>query len=215
MLIDRFIRLLLPAQGQFFNLLEGLSDQIEAAAGVFAELETAESHAQMDAIAVRVKTIEKAADEFERRLHAELDKTFVTPIDREDLAALAKALDDVVDGMEHSATFAALYQFDRLTDAMRAQVRLNVQAAKQLAAAGRLLRKFGNPEAGQAAGVAIHELESQADTVYRKAVAALFTDNLSSADLVRQKDMLFALEGGIDLCEDAMDVIRSVVVKNG
>ena len=49
----------------------------------------------------------------------------------------------------------------------------------------------------------------------RKAVAALFTDNLSPADLVRQKDMLFALEGGMDLCEDAMDVIRSVVVKNG
>ena len=51
--------------------------------------------------------------------------------------------------------------------------------------------------------------------MYRKAVAALFTDHLSPADLVRQKDMLFALEGAIDLCEDAMDVIRSVVVKNG
>ena len=215
MLIDRLVRLLLPPQGQFFNLLEGLSDQIEAAAGVFAELESAVGHEQLDAIAGRLKTIEKAADEFERRLHDELDKTFVTPIDREDLAHLAKALDDVVDGMEHAATFAALYQFDRLTDAMREQVRLTVRAAKQLAAAGRLLRRFGKPEAGQAAGVAIHELESQADTVYRRAVAALFLDNLSPADLVRQKDMLFALEGGMDLCEDAMDMIRSVVVKNG
>ena len=215
MLIDRFIRLLLPPQGQFFILLEGLSDRIEEAAGVFAELEGASSHAQMDAIAGRLKTIEKAADELERQLHDELDKTFVTPIDREDLAALSKALDDVVDGMEHAATFAALYQFDRLTDPMREQVRLTVQAAKQLAAAGRRLRKFGKPEAGQATGLAIHELETQADTVYRKAVAALFTDNLSPADLVRQKDMLFALEGGMDLCEDAMDVIRSVVVKNG
>ena len=215
MLIDRFIRLLLPPQGRFFVLLEKMSDQIEAAAVIFAELELATGHAQMEAIALRVKTVEKAADELERQLHEELDKTFVTPIDREDLAALSKALDDVVDGMEHAATFASLYQFEQLTDPMRAQVRLMVQAAKQLAAAGRLLRKFGNPEAGQAAGVAIHELESQADTVYRAAVAALFTNNLSPADLVRQKDMLFALEGGIDLCEDAMDVIRSVVVKNG
>jgi uncharacterized protein len=215
MMIDRLIRLLLPPQGQFFNLLEGMADQIEVAAGVFAELEAAESHAQLDAIAGRLKTVEKAADELERRIHDELDKTFVTPIDREDLAALSKALDDVVDGMEHAATFAALYQFDRLTDAMREQVRLTVRAAKQVAAAGRALRRFADAEAGQAAGQAVHELESQADTVYRKAVAALFTNHLSPADLVRQKDMLFALEGGMDLCEDAMDVIRSVVVKNG
>jgi predicted phosphate transport protein (TIGR00153 family) len=215
MLIDRLIRLLLPPQGQFFNLLEGMADRIEEAAGVFAELEAAQGHEQIDAIALRLKAVEKSADELERRLHDELDKTFVTPIDREDLAALSKALDDVVDGMEHAATFAALYQFDRLTDPMRDQVRLTVQAAKQLAAAGRALRRFSVDEAGQAAGQAIHELESQADTVYRKAVAALFTDSLSPADLVRQKDMLSALESGIDLCEDAMDVIRSVVVKNG
>jgi uncharacterized protein len=215
MLLDRFVRFLLPRQGQFFTLLEGIGERIAAAATVFAELETMTGHAQFEELAARLKTIEKAADEFERQIHRELDRTFVTPIDREDLAHLTKALDDVVDGMEHAATFAALYQFDRLTDPMREQVRLTVRAAKQLAAAGRLLRKFGKPEAGQAAGLAVHELESQADTVYRKAVAALFTDNLAPADLVRQKDMLFALEGGMDLCEDAMDVIRSVVVKNG
>jgi predicted phosphate transport protein (TIGR00153 family) len=215
MLIDRLIRLLLPPQGQFFNLLEGMADRIEEAAGVFAELEAAQGHEQLDAISVRVKTVEKAADELERRLHEELDKTFVTPIDREDLAALSKALDDVVDGMEHAATFAALYQFDRLTDPMRDQVRLLVRAAKQLAAAARQLRRFADPEAGAAAGQAVHELETEADGVYRRAVAALFTNHLSPADLVRQKDMLFALEGAIDLCEDAMDVIRSVVVKNG
>jgi predicted phosphate transport protein (TIGR00153 family) len=214
-LIDRLIRLLLPPQGRFFTLMEGISDQIDAAAGVFAGLEGAASHAEMDVIAVNLKTIEKAADEYERQLHEELDKTFVTPIDREDIAALAKALDDVVDGMEHAATFAALYQFDRLTDPMREQVRLLAQASRQVAAAGRALRRFADAEAGQAAGLKVHELETEADAVYRRAVAALFTDHLSPADLVRQKDMLFALEGAIDLCEDAMDAIRSVVVKNG
>jgi len=215
MLIDRLVRLLLPPQGQFFVLLEGLSDQIEAAAGVFAELETAVGHDQLDSIAGRLKTIEKAADEFERRLHDELDKTFVTPIDREDLAHLAKALDDVVDGMEHAATFAALYQFDKLTEPMIEMVRLTTRAAHQLAAAVPRLRKFGNPEAVNAETVAVHTLESEGDTVYRKAVAGLFTNGVPPEDLVRQKDMLFALEGGLDQCEDAMDVIRSVMVKNG
>lgn len=215
MFLDRLVRLLLPRQGQFFTLLEQMAAQIEAAAAVFDELRAATAHAQLEAIATRLKEIEKAADAIDRDLHRELDRTFVTPIDREDLAALAKVLDDVVDGMEHSATFAALYQFDRLTDPMRDQVRLTVGAARELAGAVRLLRRLGDPEAGHAAALAIHTLEGEADTVYRKAVPALFTDHLSPADLVRQKDMLDALEGGMDLCEDAMDVIRSVVVKNG
>jgi predicted phosphate transport protein (TIGR00153 family) len=215
MLLDRIVRLLLPRQGQFFDLLEGMAAQIEAAAAVFGELESAAGHAQLDGIAARLKDIEKAADELDRQLHRELDRTFVTPIDREDLAALAKALDDVVDGMEHCATFASLYQFERLTDSMREQVHLTGKAARELAGAVRLLRRLGDPEAGHAIALNIHILESEADTVYRKAIAALFTDHLSPADLVRQKDMLFALEGGMDVCEDAMDVIRSVVVKNG
>ncbi len=215
MLLDRLVRLLLPRQGQFFDLLEGIAGHIEAAAGVFAELQTAVGHGQLEEIAARLKVIEKEADSVDRKVHRELDRTFVTPIDREDLAALSKTLDDVVDGMEHSATFAALYQFERLTDPMREQVRLTAAAAREVAGAVRLLRRLGDPEAGHAIALNIHTLESEADGVYRRAVAALFTDQLSPADLVRQKDMLAALETGIDQCEDAMDVIRSVVVKNG
>jgi predicted phosphate transport protein (TIGR00153 family) len=209
------VRLLLPRQGQFFTLLEDIADQIVAASEVFAELREAVGHVQMEGIAARLKAIETTADGLERQLHRELDRTFVTPIDREDLAALSKALDDIVDGMEHTATFAALYQFERLTEPMKDQVRLLSAAARELAGAVGLLRRMGDPEAGHAVALAVHRLESEADGVYRKAVAALFLDDLSPADLVRQKDMLFSLEAAIDQCEDAMDVIRSVVVKNG
>ena len=215
MLIDRLVRLLLPRQGQFFRLLEGIAEHIERAAAVFGELESASGHEQFEAIAARLKEVEKGADELERQLHRELDRTFVTPIDREDIALLAKDLDDVVDGMEHSATFASIYQFERLTEPMGKMVRLNCAAARELAGAVRLLRRLGDQEAGHGPALAIHALESEADGVYRTATARLFTDNLSPADLVRQKDMLSFLEAGIDQCEDAMDAIRSVVVKNG
>jgi predicted phosphate transport protein (TIGR00153 family) len=215
MILDRIVRLLLPRQGHFFSLLESIGEQILLAANVLSELETAESHQQIDSIAVRLKEIEKAADAFDRELHNQLDRTFVTPIDREDLAALTKTLDNVVDGMEHSATFASLYQLDRLTDPMREMVRLTAEAARELAATIPLLRKFGNPETIKDRVIAVHKLESDADGVYRRSVTGLFTSGLSAIDLVRQKDMLFALEASIDECEDAMDVIRSVMVKNG
>src|SRR5205807_6707814 len=133
-------------QDQFFTLLEELADKIEAAAAVFGELRTAASREQIEAIATRLKPIETEADTVCQRLYGEIDRTFVTPIDREDLAHLTKALDNVVDGMEHTAAFAALFRFDTLTDPMRELVRINVAATAEIARAARNLRKFADPE---------------------------------------------------------------------
>jgi predicted phosphate transport protein (TIGR00153 family) len=215
MLLDRLVRFLLPRQDHFFTLLEEVGTKMTAAAAVFGELAGASGHAQFAAIAARLKPIETEADKVCHKVYAELDRTFVTPIDREDLAHLTSALDDVVDDMEHSAAFAALYRFETLTDPMRQLIRITTQAVTELARAVGNLRKFGDPESIREVTVAVHTLENEADAVYRTAIGALFATDLDARELVRQKDMLFSLENGVDQCEDAMDVIRSVVVKNG
>ncbi len=215
MLIDRMIRFLLPRQDHFFAMLEELASKIDEAAEVFAELETASGRDRFEAVSARLKPIETAADDYCRKLYGEIDRTFVTPIDREDLARLTKVLDNVVDSMEHTSAFALLYRFETLTEPMRHLVRLTVACARELAGAARRLRKFADPESVRGATVAIHALENEADAIYRKAIAALFDGSVPAVELVRQKDMLSSLEDGVDQCEDAMDVIRSVVVKNG
>jgi predicted phosphate transport protein (TIGR00153 family) len=215
MLLDRLVRFLLPRSDQFFTFLEGLADKIDAAATVFAELETATGLDRIEAVAIRLKPLETEADGVCQRLYEEIDRTFVTPIDREDLARLTKVLDNIVDGMEHTAAFAALFRFPTLTDPMRHLVRITVSCARELAGAARRLRRFANPDSVKEPTFAVHALENEADAVYRKAIAALFSGDVNPVELVRQKDMLFSLEEGIDQCEDAMDAIRSVVVKNG
>jgi len=215
MWIDRVVRFLLPRQDQFFTLLEQVADRIDAAAAVFGELAAATSHDKIEAVANRLKPIETEADDVCRRLYEEIDRTFVTPIDREDLARLTRARDTVVDGMEHTAAFAALYRFEALTPPMRELVRIFAAAAGAIAGAARGLRKFADPETVRGPTVEVHKLENEADAVYRAAIAALFSDGAGPVELVRQKDMLFGLEEGVDQCDDAMDVIRSVVVKNG
>jgi predicted phosphate transport protein (TIGR00153 family) len=215
MWLDRLIRYLLPRQGQFFDLLEELADKIDAAAAVFAELGTATDHLKMEGVAARLKPIETEADDACRWIYEAIDRTFVTPIDREDLARLAKVLDGVIDGMEHTAAFASVYRFPALTDPMKQMVRVTVAAAAEVARAARNLRKYADPESVKGPAVEVHKLENEADGVYRKAIEALFADGVPAVELVRQKDMLFSLEQGVDGCEDAMDVIRSVVVKNG
>ena len=215
MLIDRIVRFVLPRQGHFFTLLEQIAERMTAAAEIFSELATANSHEQFANISVRLTPIEADADQMCHSMFDELDKTFVTPIDREDLATLTKALDDVIDGMEDSAAFAALFRFDTLTDPMRQLVRITASAAVELAAAVGQLRKFSEPEAIHRMAVTVHTLENEADVVFRRAIEELFDNGSNARDLVRQKDMLHSLEASIDECEDAMDVIRSVVVKNG
>ncbi len=215
MFLDRFVRLLLPRQDRFFVLLDELALRITAAAAVFGELRDAPNRERIEAIAAKLKPIETDADSVCHKIYAELDRTFVTPIDREDLASLAKSLDDVIDGMEHTASFAALYRIDTLTEPMKQLVRFTTEAAKELAGAVSRLRSFGDPESIRDTTVRVHTLENEADAVYREAIAKLFSDGMNPIELVRQKDMLFSLEQGVDECEDAMDVIRSVIVKNG
>ncbi|HSQ55015.1 MAG TPA: DUF47 family protein [Gemmata sp.] len=215
MLIDRFVRFLLPRQDHFFAVLDELAGMIETGAATFAELETATALEQIESVATRLKPVETDADKVCQQLYEEIDRTFVTPIDREDLARLTKVLDDVVDGMEHTASFAALYRFDALTEPMRQLVRITVECSRQIATAVRNLRKFASPDSVKEPTFAINLLENEADGVYRRAIAALFRDSIAPIELIRQKDMLFSLEEGVDQCEDAMDAIRSVVVKNG
>jgi len=215
MLIDRFVRFLLPRQDRFFTLLEELGGKMTAAAAEFEALSGAEQHDEFAKISARLKPLETEADLVCHRVYEELDKTFVTPIDREDLGSLAKALDDVIDGMEHSAAFAALYRFRTLTEPMKQLVGITVRATRELGVAVTNLRHFNDPDSIRAPTLAVHTLENEADNVYRRAVETLFADGMDAREIVRQKDMLFSLEAGVDVCEDAMDVIRSVVVKNG
>jgi predicted phosphate transport protein (TIGR00153 family) len=215
MLIDRFVRFLFPRQEQFFSLLEEIAGRIDAAAVVFGELAVANSREQLESVAARIKPIETEADKICHTIYEVLDRTFVTPIDREDIASLTKALDNVVDDMEHAATFAALYHLERLTDPMRQLVVITVKAAGELTTAVAKLRKFSEPDSIRGPTIAVHTLENEADVIFRRAVTDLFSNGVAPVELIRQKDMLESLEGGVDRCEDAMDVIRSVIVKNG
>src|SRR5262245_14975540 len=176
MWIDRIVRFLLPRQDHFFTLLEEIAAKISSAAEVFGQLEHARGHEQFEVIAAKLKPLETEADMICHRVYEELDRTFVTPIDREDIAALTGALDNVIDDMEHTAAFAELFRLDGLTEPMKQLIRITLQAIKELTRAVGTLRKFSDPDSIKEPTVAVHTLENEADVVYRKAIEDLFTN---------------------------------------
>lgn len=215
MKIDRIVKWLLPRENRFFVYLESIARNVGAAADIFAEFRTAKGREDFERIATTLRIKEHETDELAHLLYEELDKTFVTPIDREDLHALTSKLDDVLDIIESCAGQIVLYKLPQLTDSMRELIRVSVESAHEVVKCVPLLQDLSKVDEIQVHVIHVNSLENEGDKIHRKALEALFDHMIDPIELVRQKEILDGLEDSIDASEDVMDLIRSVVVKNG
>jgi predicted phosphate transport protein (TIGR00153 family) len=213
--IDRVVRWLLPRENRFFVYLDSIAKSVAAGADTFGELRTAKGQEDYRKIASSMRQKEHETDDLAHLLYEELDKTFVTPIDREDLHALTSNLDEVMDFMERCSAQIVMYKLERLTDPMREQVRIAQEAVQEMVKCVALLQNVGQLEEIQVHIIHVNSLENEGDKVYRKALEHLFEITIDPTELFREKEILDALEETIDACEDVMDLVRSVVVKNG
>lgn len=215
MLIDRLVKWFLPHEGRFFMYLESIAKNVVHGADTFAELREAKGPEGFQQIAERLRRIEHEGDEIAHLLYEELDKTFVTPIDREDLHSLTSTLDDVLDIIESCAVHIVITGLTELTEPMRELVRVAREAAREVAGCVTLLRDLTKADEIQVHVVHVNTLENEGDKIYRKALQVLFATVKDPIQLIREREILDALERSIDACEDVMDLVRSVVVKNG
>src|SRR5260221_8394617 len=125
MFLDRAVKWLLPRNDRFFVYMQSIAKSVEEGANIFAEFRTAENREKFIQISERLRRREHETDELAHLLYEELDKTFVTPIDREDLHALTSALDDVMDLIEHCANHIVIYKLQKLTEPMKELLRIS------------------------------------------------------------------------------------------
>ena len=215
MFFDLIVKALLPKQNRFLTYLDAIARNMAVGADCFAEFREAKDVEDFHRISKQLRRIEHEGDEIAHVLYEELDKTFVTPIDREDLHALTSALDDVLDIMEACAGRIVIYRLEKLTEPMREMVRLSQASAHEVAACIALLMDANKHHELQMHFIRVNSLENEGDIVYRKELGYLFAEVKDPIELIRQKEILDALERSIDACEDVVDLIRSVVVKNG
>jgi predicted phosphate transport protein (TIGR00153 family) len=215
MILDRVVSWLLPRENRFFTYLESIAKQVTVAADAFSEIRKAEGHAAYKQVAERMRRIEHETDQIAHLLYEELDKTFVTPLDREDLHALTSRLDEIVDIFESCAAHIAIYRLEKLTPPMLELVRITQEAAHEVSRCISLLQDLSKVDEIQVHLVHVNTLENEGDKIYRKALEDLFLTVKDPIELIREKEVLQRLENSIDACEDVMDLVRSVVVKNG
>jgi uncharacterized protein len=159
----------------------------------------------------RLRDLEHQADDVTHQLYRLTNRTFVTPIEREDILALAAALDDVVDLAEEVADKIELYRVGEITPQARRMGENLAAAGHEIEAALRDLERFDELEARR---LEIHRLENEGDSIMRDALAQLFADGASAADLVKWKDIYDLLESTMDGCEHVAHVIEAISIKN-
>lgn len=207
------VRSIIPRDEVYFDSFEKICVLIvEAAEKLKTMLDEGSS---FDASARRIKIIENEADEQVHRAVEKLHKTFVTPLDRQDILKLTAGLDDIVDRIEAISARLDLYNPKRVMQEAKELTGVFVQAAKQVAEMVGLIRNLKKQSSRILEhAVEINRLENEADQVYHKAIAKLFQEENDTKELIKWKDILDNMEMAADRCEDISDIVRGIVLEN-
>jgi hypothetical protein len=201
----------MPREDSFFDLLERSACNVQKGAEALSDLLTRYHDVELKVKAI--KDIEHEGDKLTHELFDRLNKTFITPFDREDIHAIGSRLDDVLDFINTSANRMMLYKIAEPTDDAKELGECLVLATEALCEAVHKLRDMKDVEGMRKLCVVIHTHENTGDRLSHRALARLF-ETMQAVDIIKWKDIFNDLEAATDRCEDVANVLESVVIKN-
>lgn len=201
---------LLPREEKFFGDFITLADRIVTGATLIERMLASDPPSWETAL--QIKQVEQECDGLTHQIIQRLNRTFVTPIDREDIHALATSLDDVMDAIDAAANVVRRYRMSAVRYGARELASLIWQSAMQVRVAVEALERR---EGVHARAVEVNRLENAADDVHDEALRRLFEEERDALTVIKWKEVLDLLEEATDRCEDIANVLEGVVVKHG
>lgn len=201
---------LIPQEKHFFDMIEHQSENVLE--GVDALVDMLKHYTDINTKREKIKNIENSGDTMVHDIFAELNRTFITPIDREDISKLACSLDDILDNLEAVAERLVLYDIKK-PPAFMLEFATTLQQTSQNVHEGIvLLRDFKESKKIRGFCKEVNTLENEGDALLRKATADLFNKH-DPIEIIKIKELYEDLEAAIDRCEDVADVIGDILVK--
>ena len=204
---------LLPRNDVFFELFTQSATIMVDSAGLLRDLLAAEP-AKREAIASAIKRLERQADEVTHSVVTRLDRSFIVPLDREDIHVLASRLDDVIDRIDGIARRSQIFQLGDAPEGAVAMADVIQRAAAQLLSAIRVLAD-GKARVVHGACREVKRLEEEGDALYHRWLGLLFANAPDPLYVVKWKEIYDTLEKTLDSAEDAANVLESVAIKHG
>ena len=200
---------LMPKKSIFFTLFSQHAQNALEAAQALEQLLT--DFTDVERKARDIHGIEHRGDKLTHQIMQELNGTFVTPLDREDIFGLASRLDDVTDVCHDVSEMVVLYKVSSIRPLAIQQARVLVAATVQLVEALKGLEKLDGLEPHW---IQVHTLENEGDALFRSAVADLFAKTTDPVEIIKWKDLHALIELAIDRCEDVANIVETIVVKH-
>ncbi|MCX7012556.1 MAG: DUF47 family protein [Candidatus Sumerlaeota bacterium] len=204
-------RHLLPRNTDFFNYFEQLSGYIAKTCQELQSLTRAD--AELPVLVGRIKDLEHEADKVTHRCIEALHKTFITPIDRNDIHSLIKGMDSIVDAIDATVSRLAMYEIARMRPDTQHVAALLLKAAEELDQAIRGLRDLKNSKAIMDRCIALHQIETEGDALLRKGIVRLFKEERDTLAVIKWKEIYERLEKAVDRCDDVANIIEGIVVE--
>lgn len=203
---------LFPRGEIFFDYFDEMAEIIEVGSKFF--LEMAQSHDYSNARIARLKEIEHEADGITHKTYKTMHKTFIMPIDREDMCKLIDNMDNIMDLIESTAVLINLYKVRETSDVIIKQAQILTDCTAKGKCIIHDMRNMKNAEIILGGCVEIHTLENTGDTVLRSAISDLFENEKDPLELIKRKEIIELLEDAIDACEKTANIVEGIVMKN-
>lgn len=203
---------LFPKEENFFALFEELADKIEEGGRFF--LEMAQNRDFPAPKVTRLKELEHEADVITHKTYEKMHKTFLTPIDREDIYALVNKMDSVMDVIEATAARIHMYKVKKPEDELIKQAEILYQAIQKIKDVVHGLRNMKNSKMILDGCVEINTLENAGDILLRSIITELFEKETDAIELIKWKEIFERLEEALDVCEDVSNIVEGIVLKH-
>jgi uncharacterized protein Yka (UPF0111/DUF47 family) len=210
---NAIIQLFMPKDKVFYSLFEEVADGVARMGELLKEVVSEPDFDKRAALISQVEAQEHINDEFTHRIFTELGRNFITPFDREDIHYLASALDDICDYINAAAKKINFYKVNPNDIGIQKMADLIEQGSRQTRAAVRELRNMRDMRAITDALVRVNSIENQADDVFDMSIERLFETEPDAKEVIKKRDIYQVMEIVTDKCEDATNVIESIIIK--
>jgi predicted phosphate transport protein (TIGR00153 family) len=201
---------LLPREDVYFDLFTQMAGKIEEASAILTEM-LDDPEPDLNSFRTRIKDIEHGCDQLTHQITNKLNKSFITPFDREDIYTLAVALDDICDYIDAGVRAVVMYGIGQQNAYSRQLARIIKDLGVEIKSAVSVLSR---PNGISERFKEIHRLENEADDVYFRAIGQLFKEETNPIEVIKWKEFYEILENATDRCESVANIIESIVLKH-
>ncbi len=213
MALDSIFKFFAPKDRKFFPLFDDQATNLVKIASVMHELVNTMDQNKRKELEKEIEDLEHVCDQCAHKIYLELSGSFITPFDREDIHRLTSSIDEIADYIHGASKRIAMYKVTEFTPAIIKLAELIHQSTIELQRAINELKNIRNIRNITDACVRINSIENHADDIYDTAVASLFDNEKDAINLIKQKEILSALETATDMAEDVANVLESILVK--